>query len=152
MMLRVNKKSTPVVDAEGNFQGNLKYNAVVKAAKASRATVPQPPCPPLTASPTSPPGGQGAAAGEGVDAAGGGHRLRRDAARRPRARHGERGRGPAARRVRGGQAARPRDAHRRAARKEAVFTRRRISQAQGPMRRLRRVRAAEKVHRLARYF
>jgi hypothetical protein len=36
-MLRVNKKSTPVVDADGKFEGTLKYNAVVKAAKAGKA-------------------------------------------------------------------------------------------------------------------
>ena len=35
-MLRVNKKSTPVVDADGKFEGTLKYNAVVKAAKAGK--------------------------------------------------------------------------------------------------------------------
>ena len=36
-MLRVNKKSTPVVDADGKFAGTLKYNAVVKAVKAGKA-------------------------------------------------------------------------------------------------------------------
>jgi len=36
-MLRVNKKSTPVVDADGKFSGTLKYNAVVKAAKAGKS-------------------------------------------------------------------------------------------------------------------
>lgn len=37
LMLKVNKKSTPVVDAEGKFEGTLKYNAVVKALKAGKA-------------------------------------------------------------------------------------------------------------------
>ena len=35
-MLRVGKKSTPVVDADGKFVGVLKYNAVIKAAKANK--------------------------------------------------------------------------------------------------------------------
>ena len=36
LMLRVNKKSTPVVDDEGTFLGVLKFNAVAKAVKANK--------------------------------------------------------------------------------------------------------------------
>eukprot|EP00964_Phaeocystis_antarctica_P094947 scaffold61550_cov67-Phaeocystis_antarctica.AAC.4 len=147
-MLRVNKKSTPVVDADGKFAGTLKYNAVVKAVKAGKAaqmvkawmrregvTV---------AADTPFDGVQPRLVLPCTHYVPTVYSLSTYYVYRPRAGHGERGRGAAARGLGRRHTAWPRDAHRRAEGAQALRERRGHGAEARPMR------AAREVHEATR--